>query len=468
MSIKDEFCGYLKVDDDTYAYSVSNRIVTLLPAISDEKGRYDCFERMKQHNIAVPEFFYGNDTNYKIALMHIGKFFTDSLGLDVAVRFSTPVIVKACGNASGFFETMSDSWEKFHAIEFHGGNINALYNPSIAKKSNKLDDLAGFDGAREIKMRPFKDYSLETDFILNREKVKIKLSIRQSPEKQNKENYEAYNLGKLDSFIRFSFENAQGFETIEKYYLLARRLVALLTVRNNVFFEHIYLTQRVSDDKYYRTAECKIFDAYVNYSEKNCFQVISLGSIWDSIPRIISAIQEDKVAPIFDVLPSDNKLVGKISIANVQDLCTAIEASYELDKRKRKKDKTIEELKKSIKNTIEEFLVVNPEIDVYKKTTISSSFKYLDYTLNTKILTLYNENKGFVDLVIKKHFTPPIDDDTVAKFTKLRNAKTHAGTFEWGDSADIYWPLFAMVYVIYLKYTGVQEQTIKDLMEYVF
>lgn len=44
--INDNFCGYIKVEDDTYAYNVSTDIVTLLPAQSDTQNRYDSFNRI--------------------------------------------------------------------------------------------------------------------------------------------------------------------------------------------------------------------------------------------------------------------------------------------------------------------------------------------------------------------------------------------------------------------------------------
>ena len=41
MRIKDEFCGYLQVDGDEYAYNVSKSIVTLLPAANNVNERFE-------------------------------------------------------------------------------------------------------------------------------------------------------------------------------------------------------------------------------------------------------------------------------------------------------------------------------------------------------------------------------------------------------------------------------------------
>lgn len=140
-------------------------------------------------------------------------------------------------------------------------------------------------------------------------------------------------------------------------------------------------------------------------------------------------------------------MVNRISIKNIQDLCTALEVSYNLDgKRERMKDILITELKKEIKKTISEFTKVHNEIDINKETTIISSFKYLDYTLKQKILTLYDENEEGADFIASKYKLPKVDENSVASFVRLRDNKTHAGVVEWGESANMYYVLYYIVY----------------------
>lgn len=85
---------------------------------------------------------------------------------------------------------------------------------------------------------------------LGNEKVTLTFSIRQDGGINGIEHQDAYNLGNLNSFIRFSFENAQYFDRIQECYLIAKKLIAILTSQNNVYFEG-YLSQKNSDDKYY-------------------------------------------------------------------------------------------------------------------------------------------------------------------------------------------------------------------------
>lgn len=236
--------------------------------------------------------------------------FLQTIGTNVAIRFATPIIIKACGNAEGFFNMLTEDWCKFHAITFCGGNINALYTPGIAIEQPDVSELLKYDGARTIKMRPWSAYTRTTQFQIENEKVTLTVSIGQTAETNNAENRGAYNLGKVYTFFRFSFENAQGFEKMEKYYIIARKIVAILTSQNNICFEEVYLSQRNSEQKYFKTGICKIFDSYENYSIRQWHKVIPIFSVFDYIPNLIDGIVNGKVNSLLELLPEDNKMVS--------------------------------------------------------------------------------------------------------------------------------------------------------------
>ena len=100
----------------------------MLPAQSARSNRHEAIEHIRLHNIDFPEYLFGEDETGMIAMLRNGKFVTSSLGINTIAKFSTPIIVKACGNAQGFFNIMTEEWNKFHDITFYGGNVNALYN----------------------------------------------------------------------------------------------------------------------------------------------------------------------------------------------------------------------------------------------------------------------------------------------------------------------------------------------------
>lgn len=151
------------------------------------------------------------------------------------------------------------------------------------------------------------------------------------------------------------------------------------------------------------------------------------------------------------LLPSDNRKANKIFISNIQDLCTALETAY--PNGKRGKDILIEELKKEIKETIESFEQKHNSIDVDKQTTLHSCFQHLDFTLRQKILTMYNENKDFIDPIVEKNNLPLMNEENIGAFVKLRNNKTHKGIFKLGEYVHIYPALFALVYIQLFKAT---------------
>jgi len=469
--ITDNFCGYLDVGDDTFAYNVSNHVVTLLPAQIEEAKRYEVLDRIRSRNIDASEYLFGvSDDNCRIAMLRNGKFSGDSFGLNSSIQFGTPIIIKASGNFGDFYNMLTESWDNFHAITFFGGNINALCNPQMAVQRSPLDEykkMSSSDGAREIKIRPWNDYTRSVDFEIEGEKATLTISVSQTGEANNSENMESYSLGELNSFIRFSFENAQGFDKIAKYYRVVKSLIAILTTQNNISFE-VYLSQRNSDNQYFKTGVCKIFDHYENYSARKWHNVIPIYSILDSVPMLIDKIANNEVEPLLALLPEDNTRTKQISITNVQDLCTTLEVAYDWSKRSKEEDLLIAELKRNIKKTIADFIETHNEIDIYKETTISNAFQYLDYTLKQKILTMYDENCDVVDAIISKWSLPQVDEANVGSFVKLRNKKTHSGKIEWGDNANLYTVLLALGYACLFKYIGLSNEVIKPTLLHIF
>lgn len=466
--IADNFCGYLKVGNDKYTYNVSSNIVTLLPAQSENRKIYESFNRICTRDVNPPEYLFGEDNDGMIAILRSGEFNTNNIVFSPAIKFATPIIIKAKGNAHGFFSMMTEPWEKFHAITFYGGNINALFDPGFAIQPPDADEYLKYDGIRKTKMRPWDDYTRSIDFKILNEKVTLTISVRRDAGTNDIRHQGGYNLGNLNSFIRFSFENAKHFNRIQEYYKIAKRLIAILTSQNNIFFE-VYLSQKNSEGKYFETGICKIFDHYDNYSTRKCHKVIPIFSIFDYVPNLIEGIVNSKADTLLELLPENNEMVSRISIKNVQDLCTALEVAYHLDdKRSREKDRLIEELKKNIKKTISVFSESHNEIDVKKETTIGSAFQYLDYTLKQKIITLYNENSDIVNAIVSKWQLPQVNEVNIGSFVKLRNNKTHSGTIEWGYSAKLYTPLFAIVYASFFRYIELPDKIIRYILLQIF
>lgn len=459
----DNFNGYLNIDNDVFTYNISNFIVTLLPAQSDDNKIREAVERIRLHNTDSPEYLYGEQYNHQIAILRKVKFNTDPFMLGSVIRFATPLIIKSSGNTGFFYNELTESWNKFHAMTFRNGNINSIVHPDRAVEPFDPVKFQNSNGVREIKTRPWDDYTRSINFELYGQKVTLTVSVSHSFERYNENNFGAYSLGELYSSMTFSFDKAQNFLEIEKYYTIAKSLIAILIGRNNIYFD-VYLSQRNVENKYYTTAECIINDGYANYTTKKACTSIDLFDVIDWIPNLIEKIAKNECDGLLSFLPNDNETVKRISITDIQNLCTALEIAYNWNNRKRKKDEYIKQLKKSLRETIKDFVGKNPQIDVDKQTTISSAFQYLDYTLRDKILTLYNENYEVIDEIISRWALPPMNEENVAAFVKLRNDKTHSGKFQWGDSANLYRALFALVYASLFQYVGMPKEKIKSIL----
>ena len=122
--INENFYGYIRVEGDTYTYYVSDNIVTLLPAQSDPQKRDDSLYRIKSHKTDTPEYLFGEDNNSMIAILRNGKFVTDPIGTNVAIRFATPIIIKA------FFVILRNN--KTHSGTVEWGKSAKIYATLLA------------------------------------------------------------------------------------------------------------------------------------------------------------------------------------------------------------------------------------------------------------------------------------------------------------------------------------------------
>lgn len=224
MIIPESFCGYLTHNDERFVYTVSNQYVTLLSTKDDMRGRIDSVERIINSTEELPVFLYAEDNGFPVAFMRKSAYRHSPISLNSALRFSTPLIIMAAGNADGFFNELTMPWNKFHAITFVGGNINALSNPQIAIQKQSKDDEVYRDGSNEIKVLPWNDYSRSIDLSIGGEKTTLTISVKQTGGKNDKERKGTFVLGELNTFIRFSFDQAKKFASIEKYYVIAKSL----------------------------------------------------------------------------------------------------------------------------------------------------------------------------------------------------------------------------------------------------
>lgn len=460
--IQEHFSGYLTIDEKVFGYTADNHRITLLPSYPTKKEQFEAIDWFKVQANDLTECLYGTDNNSSVAFVRNGDISTDMF-MPIA-SFSSPFIIKAAGNADGFYKMLTCEWKKYHAITFFGMSINSIFNPQIADANLQTADINTVDGALEQKTRPWKEYTLESSFEIFGENTSVVVSVTQGIGSREEDG--AYNLGKLNSYIRLSFEKAHSFNEIQKYYNLVRRLLSLLLKQQDVDFG-FFLSQRLPDGRFYKTAICKAAQQNIPLRFLSSARAINIDILFPSLQLLLQGISEKKYDILISVLP-EWKQRGFISFSNIQDLCTALEIAYRWENKENPKDDLIQELKRELKQTIKEFIDVHPELDVNQQTNISGAFQHLELTLKNKVLYMCKINEQFLKCSNAIHFTPPLNDQNIGAFIKLRNGKTHDGFVEWNDSAQIFEPLIALVYVELFKSINIDNETIKDIMRKCF
>lgn len=471
VTIPDSFCGYVTIEDSRYAFFVNGHFVKLLPAGKEGQDQWPAIIGLipqEENNRNDYKYIYGYDESLnQIALLQ-----PDSLSHSfIGTSFFAPIIIKSNGNADGFYRMLTKDWKQYDAIVFSGGIIDSLYNPKIAAlKRPTLEEqkaaFSNYDGAHSIEIKPFSDYTLDTSIEIAGQKAKLVLSVSQSG---GEGNVNTTDLGSLKSFIRLQFDNPQEFITLHRYIQAIKATIAVLAQQNNIDFD-VSINQRTEDGKFMSTGICKVFMDSENFYNPQNHQVVPIQSLFDHIPQIIRIVESGEADTILALLPERNKDRKRVTISNVQDLCTALEAEYNLysSKTSTTKDAAVQQLKKSIKSTIKAFTAENSNIDPDKETTISSCFQYLDLNLKNKIFALYEQHKTAVDGIRQKYSLPDITIESIGEFVKLRNTKAHTGKIAWSESANLYTALFALVYSCFFARADVPSDTIPQVISRMF
>ena len=68
LKIDDNFCGYLNIGDDKFAFNISKSLIALLPAESNQKKIQEVLSHICSYNTDDSEFIFGDDGNRTIAL----------------------------------------------------------------------------------------------------------------------------------------------------------------------------------------------------------------------------------------------------------------------------------------------------------------------------------------------------------------------------------------------------------------
>ena len=462
--------GHIAIDEGYVGFIANNfniKIVSPNPDLSETQRIINCFK--DKYN--KPEtFITGYTTTGHQVSFFLQKNLSEVFFPLEEMNFHTPILIKSSGNTAWFYKNLTYNWELFQAITFYSGNINTIKNPKRAAiETVYLKEEELFAGVRNINIKPFSDYTYKIPICINDVQTEMTISTFSN----GIDNYDQREIGFLDSFIRFSVQEPQKFDSIPDYYLTVKKLIAVFTRQNNIHFK-TSISQRGKNNLYQTTAHCHINERYKNYKKEFHNKVISLDYFLENnqkrniLVQLIQFIANNKAEHILRLLPSDNQKSHLITINDLANLISALEVEYNDIKQDIPNNDLIEELKERIKETIENFKKENPELDVYQETNIGSAFQYLDYTLKDKIFKLYKRYNRIVDEIIEKWKLPEISLQKIGKMINLRNNALHKGYHSWDGSEQLYEPLLALVYASFFNRIGCDEMIISELIEMLF
>lgn len=472
QSIAKEFSGYFLVGEERYAYSCDGHIVKFMRTKSDSGIFSPPIITNRSIHIVADTCIYGSDdSGFRIAML-LPKEASISVSStsDIKTAF-IPLIIKSAGNASGFYDILTSDWNQYDSIIFSGGTINTLFNPKCAAvKLTNIEDVSSAINSgttHPIEIKLASEYTHETPFSWSDEKSTIKLSVSLT---RGDLNTETCDLGMLTSYLRIDFDKPQDYVTIYRRTRTISKLLALLVRQNNVVFE-TSLKQKAKAGGYTDSGICKTFFSDEEPCNLKWHNAIQLDAILPCVPDLIELINEGKAEALLALLPDSNRDRNRISIHHVIDICAALEAEYKQlsSPSPQQRDGLLESLREAIKQTIKGFAANHPEeIDVHKQTTIGSCFQYLDYTLKDKIYHLYLQHQSAIDAITPKLGLPPVTVEAIGEFVSVRNKKSHSDEVCWGNSAELYLLMLALLYACMFSRAQMPEELVQRIVFQLF
>ncbi len=468
MEAKKPTIGYINNGKDPFVFTVDDftvKMVSCNPDINAGRRAIGAFVNSNHFETYI--------TGYTPMGNGVAFLLCEKLGHRLSLRneimFNTPIIVKSAGVSSQFYDNLNYAWNQFHCLFFYGGCINVIKNPKDAIIDNKGSESRSSLNGDEIVFKPSADYEYSLEVAIKGVDVNITISYLKEYDLDSSQRA----FGFLDSYISFSFEEAQELNIIMEYYRIVHRIIAILTrqghadfnaklkqinkngaeeVSSYLFFKNLnrkplnFFAQKVIPIDYF----------FVNSEREQCFK------------NLIQTIVEGEAEHILRLVDNDTRETGYLHVDDIKVLMTALEVEYNKSSFSKIGDEKIEELKTAIKHTISEFIAKYPEFDPYEKTNISSAFQYLDYTLKKKIFELYNNYKTEIDEVVRRTQYPEINLENIGKIVRIRHRSTHDAKVSWNDSEILYKPLVALVYASFFTRMGCSEIDVGELISMLF
>lgn len=258
-------------------------------------------------------------------------------------------------------------------------------------------------------------------------------------------------------------------EDLEQWYLFVRKLTSLLVLQHNIDFDSIRLFYELSFDNgktMNHYANLFVNQNYINLASKNPICCLELKLFNELMENLINILENDKFSIMF--LPDSNNETYTIDYENIKNICTALEFEFQQNKMKLEKNKIIVDLQRLVKLEIKKFKDANSSLDKDDYASIESSVDKWTLPAKKQIWALYENYIDIIEYICNKKAIY-LTYQNICDFIKFRNKITHGEFPHFTEEiANTAYGLKILIYISLLKRIGLDDETIKERLCFVF
>lgn len=448
--------GFIHIKNRLYSFVILDKQITFL-----------LIKRYKKEDYINPF----NDLDFEYIegkLLPHGKIIFINLlikqkGLNCEIFFGT------CGSIFVFDSTKDKP--KIKKIIFKGKAIDKYYSPSLGMEEENFNIKKIIDGARTIKVKPFRKKCINYSGKLYNEKINFSLSTN-SPETINENST---NLGNIYSLFTLEFTHEKKPKDVLKWLDIVKKFFGFIYFRNNVCFEEIifYSNSRGEERKIGSFGYLNDDVEFVipdNYSKTIHYDEISdtIISIFDKLTK------EDLNLLCFPSNKSDSLLVTPekyvFTCASFENLFNIVFPNY-VDEDKDYK-MVIDPLLDFIKSKDEEYKGKNKNarnwLDKIKgdlerqSTSCEHKFNYCFKKYEKYLSNFIEERKRYYPNDLKI-------DNLGSNFSSIRNKNAHGTLVQFDKEAIIAFEFGRVfIYIMFLELCKADDELIKIFISRLF
>ena len=373
-------------------------------------------------------------------------FWTNNSKITMNQRLRTTLLISECN-------TIKHDDNFFDGISFIGGTLNKVY----------YQDAVQFDYLNDNQIvGNLKDDS--RTYYINENSLQCTITIR-TRVLTNRSVNDGESITNNGVELSLFFKEKQKLSSLFDYYLCMKRILSFLCFRENVNFDSIHLLQNT--ELHGHQLSLPIFEVFIpqeeNSTQKNIMQNICIPDLGESFSKLFCLFyNHNENEPTFSLnfYPKSDEEASIMTTEKLRFICSGLECELEHQSLEKEKETELENLKDQIKSVIKEHRRKSTTLQPKTYEMMFGSIKNWSFSLNDKIIALYNKFKPEMEILIANGEFIFLDEEKIGDFIKYRNKTTHGYNKELTrEIALTAHYLSGLVYLCLLERIGVEQET---------